>query len=107
MSGRDLDNNRLLLEISNRIRELNRNIINPVIPELTLDDLNPVLSMVARARAAYLNKLFDVAAVAQDQIPSHEQVNQLNHLRTTYEELVTGVQALESAIERGYIDVQG
>ncbi len=103
----DLDNNRLLLEISNRIRELNRNIINPVIPELTLDDLSPVLSMVARARAEYLNKLFDTAAVAQDQNPSSEQVSQLNHLRTTYEELVTGVQALESAIERGYIDVHG
>ncbi|MCP4088418.1 MAG: hypothetical protein GY746_01295 [Gammaproteobacteria bacterium] len=107
MPAGDLDNNRLLLEISNRIRELNRDIINPVIPELTLDDLNPVLSMVARARAEYLNKLFDTAAVAQDQNPSPEQVSQLNHLRTTYEELVTGVQALESAIERGYIDVHG
>lgn len=74
---------------------------------MTLDDLNPVLSMVARTRAAYLKELFDVAAVVQDQTPAPGQVDQLNLLRTTYEELVTAVQALESAIERGYLDVQG
>ncbi len=107
MGGGNLDNNRLLLEISSRIRELNRNIINPVIPELTLDDLNPVLKLVARARAAYLKELFDLAGMATEQIPSPGQVSHLNNLRTTYEELVTGVQALESAIERGYLDVHG
>jgi hypothetical protein len=107
MSGGELNNNRLLLEINSRIRELNRNIINPVIPELALDDLGPVLKLVAMARAAYLKELFDLAGIVGDQIPSHGQVTQLNHLRNTYEELVTGVQALESAIERGYLDVQG
>jgi len=106
MSAREIGNNRLLLEISNRIRELNRNIINPVIPELALDDLNPVLNMVATARAAYLKELFDMAGVVKDQIPSPGQVSQLSHLRTTYEELLTGVQALETAIEQGYLDVQ-
>jgi len=107
MAGGELDNNRLLLEISSRIRELNRRIINPVIPELALDDLSPVLKLVAMARAAYLKELFDLAGIVGDQIPSPGQVTQLSHLRSTYEELVTGVQALESAIERGYLDVQG
>lgn len=107
MASGELDHNRLLLEIDNRIRELNRRIINPVIPELALDDLSPVLKLVAMARAAYLKELFDLAGVVGEQIPSPGQVTKLSHLRTTYEELVTGVQALESAIERGYLDVQG
>ena len=105
MSAGEIDKNRLLLEISDRIRELNRNIINPIIPELTLDDLSPVLLMVARARAAYLKELFDIAGVVQENIPSPSQIGQLQSLRKTYEELITATQAMETAIERGYLDV--
>ena len=105
MTTGKISNNRLLLEISNKIRELNHSTINPVIPDLTLDDLNPVLNLVARARAAYLKELFDIAGVVDNKIPSPGQIKQLNHLRTTYEELVIGAQALETAIERGYLDV--
>ena len=105
MTTGKISNNRLLLEISNKIRELNHSTINPVIPDLTLDDLNPVLNLVARARAAYLKELFDIAGVVDNESPSPSQIKQLNQLRTTYEELVIGVQALETAIERGYLDV--
>ena len=42
-----MDNNRLLLEIDKTIREVNREVINPSIPELTLDDLTPVMALVA------------------------------------------------------------
>ncbi|MET0094716.1 MAG: hypothetical protein ABW120_14340, partial [Sedimenticola sp.] len=58
------DNNRLLLEIDKTIRELNRDAINPQIPELMLDDLTPVMALVARSRAIYLRELFDVANIA-------------------------------------------
>lgn len=103
----EIGNKRLLLEINNRIKELNHNVINPVIPELALDDLNPVLNMVAMARAAYLKGLFDLAGVVEGKIPSSVQITQLGHLRTTYEELIAGVHALETAIKRGYLDVRG
>ncbi len=100
-----LDNNRLLLEIDRTIRTLNREIINPEIPELTLNDLTPVLRMVARARASYLKELIDLASVVEDGNPSHEQINKLSQQRRSFEELVEGAKALETAIERGYLDV--
>ncbi|MES9843328.1 MAG: hypothetical protein ABW162_05955 [Candidatus Sedimenticola sp. PURPLELP] len=101
------DNNRLLLEIDKTIRELNRDIINPQIPQLMLDDLAPVMAMVARSRATYLKELFDLANVVGEGQPSPDQVRQLRQLREAYEELVAGAQSLETAIQRGYLDVQG
>ncbi len=102
----DLKKNRLLLEISNRIRHLNRAIINPKIPELTIDGLLPVMSLVARVRALYLMEVFDVAAMAGDDgLPTVDQINKLRDLRQLYEELVSGAKAIDTAIERGYLDV--
>ena len=105
MTSDSLDRNRLLLELDKAIRDLNRSIINPKIPELKLDDLCPVMELVARARAAYLNELFDMSSLLSEGLPSPEQVRQLRCLRETYEELVSGAKALETAIERGYLDI--
>ncbi|OOZ37248.1 hypothetical protein [Solemya velesiana gill symbiont] len=103
----NIDNNRLLLEIDKTIRELNRDIINPQIPQLMLDDLTPVMKLVARSRAMYLKELFDIANIAGDGLPSPDQIRQLREMRESYEELVAGAQALETAIQRGYLDVHG
>lgn len=100
------DNNRLILEIDKTIRELNREVINPVIPELTLEQLTPVVKMVARARARYLRELFDLASRVGEDSPSPDQIEQLRGLRRAYEELVGGAQAMETAIQRRYLDVQ-
>ncbi len=91
------ENNRLLLELDKTIREINRRVINPEIPELNLEDLNPVMELVARARSIYLKELFDMA--------SPDQLKQLRYLRLSFEELREGAQALEAAIQRGYLDV--
>ena len=100
-----IDNNRLLLRIDSTIRDLNREVINATIPELSIQDIAPVMDLVARTRAKYLKELFDLAEVAGKEMPSPEQIRQLGNLRETYEELVKGAQALETAIQRGYIDV--
>jgi hypothetical protein len=97
--------NRLLLEISNSIRSINRDTINPEIPELILDDLIPVMEMVAKARSRYLQQLFYVAKMAGEDGPSVDDIKRLKNLRLIYEELSVGAQALETAIERGYLDV--
>ena len=101
----ELEVNRLLLQFEKSVREINRDEINPNIPELKLDDLNPVVSMVAKSRARYLKELFDLASVSEGEMPTPEQINKLKNLRTMYEELVEGARALEIAIERGYLDV--
>lgn len=105
MSANSLEHNRLLLELDKTIRELNRKVINPIVPELKLDDLCPVMSLVARCRAEYLKQLFDLTAAVGDGLPTSDQVQQLHDRRKTYEELVNSAQALETAIERGYLDV--
>ena len=56
------DTNRLLMELERNMRAVNREVINPEIPELKLDDVMPVMRMVARARASYLKELFALAA---------------------------------------------
>lgn len=105
MATETLDHNRLLLEMDRTIRDLNREIINPMIPELTLGDLSPVMTLVARARGLYLQELFQITEVAGERMPSDDQIGRLQKLRYTFEELVKGAQALETAIERGYLDV--
>lgn len=101
----ELDVNRLLLKFEKSVREINREEINPTIPELNLEDLSPVVSMVAKARARYLKELFDLANVSEGETPTLEQIKRLEKLRFIYEELVEGAKALEIAIERGYLDV--
>lgn len=101
----ELDVNRLLLQFEKAVREINREEINPRIAELKLNDLNPVVKMVAQARARYLKGLFDLANISEDERPMPEQIKKLKIMRETYEELVEGSKALEIAIERGYLDV--
>jgi len=99
-------NNRLLLELEKYRREINRTIINPIIPELSLTDLKPLLTMVAHARAAYISELLSIANSSADSVPSADQVKQLRARRETFDELVTAVNALETVIQRDYLDVK-
>lgn len=100
------DVNRLLMELERDMREVNREIINPMIRELTSDGLRPVLRLVANARARYLKALFELAAKQPNKTPDESQIQQLAELRHVFEELASGAKALETAIQRGYLDVQ-
>ena len=101
-----MNNNRLLLELEQAIRTINQEVINPEIPELTIKGLCPVLKMVAKARADYLKKLFELANITNDAALTPDQVNKLRDLRIIYDECVAGAQALETAIQREYLDVK-
>lgn len=104
------DNSRLLLEIERSMRAVNLETINPQITALTLDDVRPVLCMVANARARYLKALFDLGdgqmGSDPDTRPTTAQFDELKQLRNEYDELLDGAQALEVAIQRGYLDVK-
>ncbi len=101
-----IDNNRLLLELEKYRREINRDIINPQIPELQLEDLKPLLTLVAHARAAYLRELLDIAQVTTERLPGQQQIAELRRRRETYDELVAATNALETVIQRDYLDVR-
>lgn len=100
------DNNRLLMELERKVRQVNREIINPVFPHLGIEDITPVMEPVARTRAAYLKQLFEIVQETGNSVPDSEQVQKLKVLRETYEEMVAAAQALETAIQRGYLDVK-
>ena len=101
----EIDTKRLLLKLDKAIREVNREIINPQIAQLKLTDLNPVVTMVAHARADYLKILFEIANQTENIRPTPAQIEKLKQYRETYEELLHASVALETAIERGYLDV--
>lgn len=100
------EHNRLLLQIERAMRAINQETIQPILPQLTLADLNPLITMVARSRAAYLKHLFDLAASSGESGPTNAEIEQLRALRSSYEEQVAGVQSLETAIQRGYLAVE-
>ena len=101
------DINRLLMELERSMRTINHEVINPEITELTIDGLRPVLCLVANARARYLKALFDLGASEKESggRPTEAQFDELRQLRLEYDELVNGAKALETAIQRGYLDV--
>lgn len=100
------DNNRLLLELEKIRRDVNREVIHGEIPELSLADIEPIIRMVSKVRLAYIKEFLDIARL-DDQLPSGHQVEMLKELRLTYDELVAAADAMETAIQRGYVDVRG
>ena len=100
-----IENNRLLLMIEKSLRDINRETINPLFNELKIDDLTPVLNLVARARGDYLQQLFQIAEQHPDGLPTADDIDKLKAMRVRYEELVAASQALQTAIERHYLDV--
>jgi hypothetical protein len=101
-----IDRNRLLMQLEQTRKEINRQVINPEIKSLSLADIKPIVSMVANARADYVGELFALAAATKGKA-SPENVTRLHELRVIYDELVAAANALETMIKRGYIDVAG
>jgi hypothetical protein len=85
-------------------RTVNQETIGPEVSMAAMDDIMPILTMVAEVRAAYLKALFELAN-NRDGMPSAKEIDNLRHLRRSYSELVDATNALETALERGYIDV--
>ena len=101
-----LENKRMMMAFEHCYRKVNKAEIDPIIPTLTISQLEPVLGMVAKSRARYLKALFDLGGSSESTVlPNNEEVSRLNELRTHYEELLAGAQALQTAIEKGYVEV--
>ncbi len=101
-----VDNNRMLLELDKLRRDINREIISPIVPALSLDELKPMLTMVANARAQYVRELLDLAKLSAGTMPAPAQIERLRHHREAYDELVKAAHALETVIEREYLDIK-
>ena len=98
--------NRMLLELERSMRSINREVINPEIKELTIDGLRPLIRLIAQARARYLRALFELGDKNSGHTPDDRQLEELGRLRRVYEEMAHAAKALETAIQRGYLDVR-
>jgi len=95
-------NRRLLLELERYRNDVNKATLNAGIDDLNLGKLKPIVEMVARSRAAYISELMSTADQATDKAPNIER---LKARREEFMELVEATNALETAIERGYLDI--
>ena len=96
---------RLRLAFEQQMRHINRDTLNPMIKELSLADLEPVQRMVAEARGKYLKAVLEIASAADGHLPDDPQIKVLHQHRVRYDELMEAARALETAIQRGYLDI--
>ena len=106
--GRDLDSHDLAaqrqfveqLEMS--VAVANREVIHQQIPNLNRETFQQLAVMVARFRADYLAAAIKLSGIADCDGPC---LDDLKHKRELYDEGRAAFEALERAIERGYVDI--
>lgn len=98
--------NRVLFMMETALKQANREILDPMVPELTPESIKPIVEATARVRGEYLLALFHAAETMSSGNISLEKINHLRQLRVAYDELSAAYQALETAIERGYLTVK-
>lgn len=102
-----LEYKRFLNEVEQAIQFANREIINKRIPNLCKDDILTFAVSVGRLRAHYLEAAFKLAVNESGEPPNDDTIDELSHRRTMYEEARKAFDALNYAIERGYVDLEG
>ncbi len=98
------DIKRARLSMQQELRGINREVIHGLVPELDLAKLKPFFNLVANARGLYIKRLLEIAGNGKT-MPTDAQVKELSLLRRSYDELLNGGHIIETAIDRGYIDV--
>jgi hypothetical protein len=75
-------NKRLLLQLDKHRRDINKEAINSTVDNLNLDNLKPIVNMVANSRAAYIGALMKLSNSTSDSSPSIKDMDQLREKRT-------------------------
>lgn len=98
---------RFLSEVEQDIRTANTRIIHERIPALSREAIHAFAVTVGRLRARYLEAAFKLGIDEHGDPPDEQQVNELRRRREMFEEARAAFDALQHAISRGYIDVEG
>lgn len=98
---------RFLSEVEQDIRTANTQIIHERIPALSREAIHAFAVAVGRLRARYLEAAFKLGVDEHGDPPDEQQVNELRRRREMFEEARSAFDALQHAIGRGYIDVEG
>ncbi len=97
---------KFLHEVEQSIRAANREIIHGRIPELNRASFARFADLVARLRAEYLHAAFEVSRAEGHGAESSSQFSRLKEHREAFEEARMAFEALQRAIERGYVDIE-
>ncbi|MEX2571808.1 MAG: hypothetical protein WD737_10970 [Gemmatimonadota bacterium] len=98
---------KFLHDIEQGIRQANQEIIHERIPELTRERFVEFALVVARLRASYLQASLEVSRGVPDLSEPAALCSALKPHRVAYEEARDAFEALQRAIERGYVDIGG
>ena len=105
MAASDIDILRFKHNMDQVIALANREIIHPLLPDITRDSVLPLALSVARLRGRYLQAAFGIAAKDHGDAPDNQEIDELRRHREMYEEARQAFDALMHAIERGYVDL--
>jgi len=101
-----LTSRKFTIRLEDAIRAANREIIDPMLPEVDIDTVLPISVMVAKLRGRYLSEAFKLTEGLEAGFPSTAEIDKLKSYRVAYEESLAVFKALEHAIERGYVSVK-
>ena len=106
--GRELDpkdlvaQRQFLEEMEKAVAIANREVIHRQIPNLTRETFQQLAVMVARYRASYLEAAIELCHASDP--ADAERLEELRQRRELFDEGRAAFEALERAIERGYVD---
>lgn len=98
---------RLQHRIEHEIRQINHDTIGQVTGPITVADYKAVAHMVSNLRARYLKAAIDLGKAHTDTALSLAHTDELRELRIAYQEALQGFEALEHALRRGYVTLDG
>ncbi len=107
--GRDLDskelaaNHKFVEELELSVALANREVIHRQIPNLTRETFHELAVLVARYRAQYLEAAIRLAKSGD--MCDETCLCDLKHKRELYDQGCAAFDALERAIQRGYVDL--
>jgi len=101
------DNRRLHYELEHAIKAINCEQIGTVTGAVTKTRFIEVARMVACLRARYLHRVLELGADCPEACIETEVALELKRLREAYNEALEGFAALEHALQRGYLQLDG
>ena len=105
MTDSDLKEHRqFIMNVEQSIRMANKEVMNPIVGQLSEDKIVYIAVEVAKRRAAYVAATLKLGKHGV-QGPHQPTGSELRELRLEYEESRNGFDAFMTAIERGYVDL--
>ena len=101
----EISNRKFTKMLEEAIRQANHEVIDPMLPPLSMASILPVAVMVAKLRGRYLAETYKMVEGKKEGYPDSAQMAQLKQYREEYEEALAASQALEHAIDRGYLEL--